>query len=80
MDYVTTCLIHKKSKRKKEHQGDDVAMMLHQGKKAINFHSKISKHATIVANQTTLYNFAIKHIKRTMKMITIPREMMPKYL
>ena len=33
MEYVTTCLMHKMSKREeKEHQGDNVAMVLRQDK------------------------------------------------
>lgn len=69
IEYVTTYLIHKMSKRKKkEPQGDNVAMVLFQGKGTINFGTKTSRCAIIVANWATLCIFAIRQRTTTKRM------------
>jgi hypothetical protein len=56
MEFVIAWLMHEVSKKKeKEPQGDDAAMVSCKEEEGPHLHAKTPRHATIVANQATLY-------------------------
>jgi hypothetical protein len=80
MEFVTARLMHEVSKRReKEPQGDDAAGWCQcKEKEAPHLHAKTTRHATIVANQATLHDFAsrLRTTTRRRRMPTKPRMMM----
>lgn len=62
MDYMTTYLMHKMSKRKEKKSCEDVWYRDKQ-KAASHFRAKVQNHVSIVANRATLRVFATKQTR-----------------
>lgn len=63
MEYMTIHFMHEKKRNEKGSYSNDTTMMLNQGDKATYFHTKTPRHDIIVANQGTLFVFAIRQKK-----------------